>query len=140
VDICNNLISHRNSEGFKVKSWPVWRHAWTSPLRLTWKIVINLPSRSFPSLNCFNWYERVRDTAEEFHQHHAQVCAHRKCILRRFLFPCSAETDEATRNGKRDAVTDLISVFCWNRRVAGSIPNGVLRFFNYLILPAALWP
>jgi hypothetical protein len=31
------LISHWNSDGSKVKAWPVWRHAWTSPFRLTWK-------------------------------------------------------------------------------------------------------
>jgi hypothetical protein len=33
----------------------------------------------------------------------------------------------------------LVEALCYNRKVAGSIPDEVIRFLNDLILPAALW-
>ena len=37
-------------------------------------------------------------------------------------------------------VAELVEALCYKPKVAGSIPNGVLRFFIDLIIPAALVP
>jgi hypothetical protein len=38
------------------------------------------------------------------------------------------------------AMAHLVETLRYSQKVAGSIPDGVLGIFHYLILPATLWP
>ena len=41
---------------------------------------------------------------------------------------------------KGRAVAYWLRHYATNRQVAGSIPDGVIKFFSDIILPVALWP